>query len=107
MEKIGEEKVRTRVIIEEPKIRIEEIYTETYVCPSCRQDGEDVLFKTEAPLPVIPHSFASAEAIAHVASERLSKRTLQPAGEGVEMAGSLHQPENDVQLDHGGLRTLS
>ncbi|OLU47816.1 hypothetical protein BO225_01210 [Dubosiella newyorkensis] len=35
------------------------------------------------------------------------KRTLQPAGEGVEMAGSLHQPENDVQLDHGGLRTLS
>ncbi|OLU48035.1 IS66 family transposase zinc-finger binding domain-containing protein, partial [Dubosiella newyorkensis] len=44
MEKIGEEKVRTRVIIEEPKIRIEEIYTETYVCPSCRQDGEDVGF---------------------------------------------------------------
>lgn len=73
MEKIGEEKVRTRVIIEEPKIRIEEIYTETYVCPSCRQDGEDVLFKTEAPLPVIPHSFASAEAIAHVASERFVK----------------------------------
>lgn len=73
MEKIGEEKIRTRIVVIEPEIRIEEIYTETYVCSSCMRDGEGVLFKTKAPSPVIPHSYAGAEAIAHVANERFVK----------------------------------
>ncbi len=87
MEKIGEEKVRTRVIIERAEKSVSKRSIPKRTSVPLQTGWRRRAFQNEAPLPVIPHSFASAEAIAHVASERLSKRTLQPAGEGWKWLG--------------------
>lgn len=65
MIKIGEEKVRTIVKILPPQIVIEDIYTESYACPACTNNGEGVLYKTKAPDALIPGSYAGAQTIAN------------------------------------------
>lgn len=73
MIKVGEEKAHTIVKVIPAQIIIEDIYTETYACPACMNDGEGVLYKTDAPAALIPGSFASAQALAYVANERFVK----------------------------------
>lgn len=73
MTKIGEEKVGSRVVVTEPQIYIEDIYTETYVCENCKSGGESYLYKTKAEPQTLAKSFSSAESIAHVINERFVK----------------------------------
>lgn len=73
MEVIGKELVRSVIVVEPAKVFIRRTYTQTLACPECRKDGDEVLVKTKAPVPLIPHSSASAEAAAHIIQERFVK----------------------------------
>lgn len=66
MEEIGTEVRRTLVIIPaQAKIR-EDVYY-TYACRNCKQTGtETPVLKTEKEPPLIPGSYASPEAVAHI-----------------------------------------
>lgn len=47
--------------------RVERVHymQEVYICPECRKDGDGTIVKGEAPLSLIPHSPASASAVAY------------------------------------------
>lgn len=66
MEEIGKEVRRTLVMIPaQVKIR-EDVYF-TYACQSCKQTGtETPLLKAPKEQPLIPGSYASPEAVAHI-----------------------------------------
>lgn len=66
MEEIGTEVRRTLVMIPaQVKIR-EDVYF-TYACRNCKQTGtETPILKTEKEPPLIPGSYASPEAVAHI-----------------------------------------
>lgn len=66
MERIGKETVRTLILRPATATIREDIYY-TYVCPKCKTDAaETPIRKTERLPSVIPGSFASPEAIAHI-----------------------------------------
>jgi transposase len=68
LEKIGEEFVRREFHFTPAKGEIIEYYTETYKCPECTdghtEDESYCFVKSELPKPLIPHSYASASAVA-------------------------------------------
>ena len=66
MEQIGKETVRTLVLHPARATIREDVYY-TYACPKCKADAEETpIQKTERVPAVIPGSFASPEAVAHI-----------------------------------------
>ena len=66
MERIGKETVRTLILRPATATIREDIYY-TYVCPKCKTDAAETPIRKAERLPsVIPGSFASPEAIAHI-----------------------------------------
>ena len=66
MEQIGKETVRTLILRPATATIREDVYY-TYGCPKCKTDAaETPIWKTERLPSVIPGSFASPEAIAHI-----------------------------------------
>ena len=63
---IGEEFVRTEVEYIPAKLRVIDYYRETYECRKCKNTGHPYMEKSPMPNPVIPHSYASPAAVAHV-----------------------------------------
>ena len=70
MEQIGKEVRRTLVIVP-AQVKIREDVYYSYACPKCRDEGaETPILKTPKAPAVIPGSHASAEAIAHVMTQK-------------------------------------
>lgn len=66
MEEIGSEVRRTLVMIP-AQVKIREDVYYTYACQNCKQTGtETPILKTEKEPPLIPGSYASPEAVAHL-----------------------------------------
>lgn len=63
---VGEEFVRTEVEYIPAKLRVIDYYRETYECRKCKNTDHPYMEKSPMPDPVIPHSYASPAAIAHV-----------------------------------------
>ncbi len=80
METIGKEFVRDELVYIPARLFIRKHYAEVLKCPSCgtdeSKDAENtdvestVIKKAEVPVPMIPHSFASPELLAHIAYEK-------------------------------------
>ena len=70
LEKIGEELVRREFRYTPAKGEVVEIYTETHKCPECTggstPEKSYEFVKSEAPAPLIPHSYASASVVAWI-----------------------------------------
>ena len=70
MEEIGKE-VRRRLVIIPAQVRIREDRYYTYACRKCTEEGiQTSVVKTGKESPVIPGSYATAEAIAHIATQK-------------------------------------
>ena len=70
MTEIGKDVHRTLVMIP-AQVSIREDWYFTYACQKCKQEGmETPILKAEKEPPVIPGSYASAEAIAHIAVQK-------------------------------------
>ena len=65
---MGEEFVRRELELIPAKLKVREIYTQTYVCPSCKEamNGAEtpVFHKSKAPEALIQNSYASASTVA-------------------------------------------
>lgn len=70
LNKVGREFVRYEVQFIPARLVVNDIYRETYECRSCRKTGNIMMVKAGIPAPVIPHSYASAESVAHVIKEK-------------------------------------
>jgi transposase len=47
------------------KVKLIKYYTETYVCPKCKEEAETPVFvKSSSPMPLIQHSYASPSSVA-------------------------------------------
>lgn len=70
MEEIGKE-VRRRLVIIPAQVKIREDRYYTYACRKCTEEGiQTPVVKTAKENPVIPGSYASAEAIAYIATQK-------------------------------------
>ena len=70
MEEIGKEVHRT-LKMEQPKFWIREDVYYTYACKNCEQEtGEANILKTPKEPALLPGSFASAEAVAHIMTQK-------------------------------------
>ena len=70
MEEIGKEVHRT-LKMEPPKFWVREDVYYTYACKNCeRETGETNILKTPKEPALLPGSFASAEAVAHIAAQK-------------------------------------
>ena len=67
---IGKEYVRTEVQFIPAQLKVLKIYRETYECRQCKKSGDKMIVKTGIPSPVIPHSYASPESVAHIMKEK-------------------------------------
>lgn len=67
---VGKEFVRREVQYIPAKLIVKKIYRMTYECRNCKKGGNIMMVKTGIPAPVIPHSYASAESVAHVMKEK-------------------------------------
>ncbi len=67
---VGKEYVRKEVQYIPAKLVVKKIYRMSYECRNCKKGGDIMMVKTGIPAPVIPHSYASAESIAHVMKEK-------------------------------------
>ena len=67
---VGKEYVRQEVQFIPAKLKVINYYRETFECRACKKDGSKVMVKTGVPAPVIPHSYASAESVAHIMKEK-------------------------------------
>lgn len=67
---VGEEFVRHELKFVPASLKVQDIYVMTYECRPCRLKGKKVMKSTEAPEPVIPHSYTSPESVAHVMKEK-------------------------------------
>lgn len=67
---VGEEFVRHELKFIPASLKVHDIYVMTYECRPCRKKGKSVMKSTEAPEPVIPHSYTSPESVAHVMKEK-------------------------------------
>ena len=67
---VGKEYVRTEVQFIPAQLKVLEIYRETYECRQCKKSGAKMMVKTGIPAPVIPHSYASPESVAHIMKEK-------------------------------------
>ena len=70
LNRIGKEFVRNEVQFIPARLVVKKIYRETFECRNCKKEGNIMMIKPGIPAPVIPHSFASAESVAHVMKEK-------------------------------------
>lgn len=68
--KVGKEFVRNEIQFIPARLMVKKIYRETFECRNCKKEGNLVMLKAGIPAPVIPHSYASAESVAHVIKEK-------------------------------------
>lgn len=107
MIQIGEEKIRTIVKILPPHIIIEDIYTESYACPTCTNDGEGVLYKTKALGAFDPQIVCrGADHRLHRQRAVCQRRAILSVGKRVKPLEPADQPKDDVELDDARVRTL-
>ena len=67
LEPVGEEFIRSEVIVEPPTIRVIDHYVKTYECRVCRKEtGSAHMIKAPLTEPLIRHSFASASLAAQI-----------------------------------------
>lgn len=67
---VGEEFIRTEIIIIPPQIKVVDIYRETFQCIPCRNKELPHMEKSPVPYPVIQHSMASASTVAWVMCQK-------------------------------------
>lgn len=67
---VGKEYVRKEVQFIPARLIVKKIYRMTYECRNCKKGGNIMMVKTGIPALVIPHSYASAESVAHVMKEK-------------------------------------
>lgn len=67
---VGEEFVRTEIEFIPAKIRVIDLYRETFECRSCRKNGQPYMEKSPMPYPVIQHSMASPSSVAWVMHQK-------------------------------------
>lgn len=67
---VGEEFIRTEIEFIPAKIRVIDIYRETFECRECRKNGEPYMEKSPMPYPVIQHSMASPSTVAWVMHQK-------------------------------------
>lgn len=70
LKEVGAEFLRNEVQFIPAKLVVKEIYAMTYECRNCRKTGNTMMYTASVPQPVIPHSYASAESVAHVIKEK-------------------------------------
>lgn len=70
MTPIGYTEVREEIRITPAKVERIKILQEVAVCPECKKDGDGTLVKAETPASLIPHSPASASAVAYIAFQK-------------------------------------
>lgn len=70
LNRVGKEFVRNEVQFIPARLKVKKIYRETFECRNCKKEGNIMMIKTGIPAPVIPHSFASAESVAHIMKEK-------------------------------------
>lgn len=66
MEEIGSKVIREEIRITPAKVERIQYVQHSYACPQCRTDGESTIEKAAVPVPLIPHSMASASAVSYV-----------------------------------------
>lgn len=92
MERIGKETVRTLVLRPATATIREDVYY-TYACPECKTDAAETLVRKTGRVPsVIPGSFASPEAIAHIMVQKFV------------MASPLYRQEQEQELNRSGIQ---
>jgi len=67
---VGEEFIRTEIEFIPAKVRVIDIYRETFECRECRKNGEPYMEKSPTPYPVIQHSMASPSTVAWVMHQK-------------------------------------
>lgn len=70
LKRAGKELVRRQVKFIPASLKVENIYQATYECRQCKKNGAKVMVKAAITQPVIPHSYASPESVAHVMKEK-------------------------------------
>ena len=63
---MGEQLIRTEVQFIPAKVKVIDIYQETFECRACRKEQHFSIEKPVLPKPVLAHSMASASSIAHI-----------------------------------------
>lgn len=76
LKKVGEVLVRREVKFIPAKLEVHNIYQATYECRKCKKDDAKVMVKAATTQPVIPHSYASPESVAHVMKEKFVNGVL-------------------------------
>ncbi len=70
---LGKEHVRDEIVIVPQKMYIKRLMRKNYVCDTCHQEESVArIIKSDIPEPVIKHSLASPEALAHVAHQKFA-----------------------------------
>lgn len=67
---VGEEFIRTEIEFIPAKIRVIDIYRETFECRTCRKNSQPHMEKAPMPYPVIQHSMASPSTVAWVMHQK-------------------------------------
>ncbi len=67
---VGEEFVRTEVEYIPAKLKVIDVYRETFECRSCRKNGLPYMEKSPMPDPVIQHSLATSSTVAWVMHQK-------------------------------------
>lgn len=63
-----------KVKVEPARFIVQDIYSQTYNCPACKKEGrKDSFASGKSEYPVIPHSYATPEAVTHTLVERFEK----------------------------------
>lgn len=70
LKKVGEVLVRREVNFIPAKLEVHNYYQAAYECRKCKNDGVKVMVKAPLTKPVIPHSYASGDSVAHVMKEK-------------------------------------
>lgn len=70
LKSVGEEFVRTEVEYIPAKLRVIDIYRETFECRNCRKNGLPYMEKSPMPDPVIQHSLATPSTVAWVMHQK-------------------------------------
>ena len=67
---IGQAKVREEIRITPAKVERIQYMQEVAICPECKKDGDGTIVKAVAPKALLPHSPASASAVAYIVFEK-------------------------------------
>lgn len=101
LNRIGKEFVRNEVQFIPARLVVKKIYRETFECRDCKKEGNIMMIKPGIPAPVISHSFASAESVAHVMKEKyVNGDAIVSTRSRVEDIGVRTKQSHDGKLDY-------